>query len=135
MRCGKSSCNLLIILKKSYLLKNFVHYIKKMLNFHSLYSDCVWYKKLRELAFVHYIANFTISRFVITKFGCTWILNEVYSLMRWIIVQILLKFFSCKMKQGKNQNIHFTWILALIFHLTCSCKLNPCETRTSCTYL
>ena len=22
------------------------------------------------------------------------------------------------MKQGKNQNIHFTWILALIFHLT-----------------
>ena len=70
MRCGKSSCNLLIILKKSYLLKNFVHYIKKMLNFHSLYSDCVWYKKLRELAFVHYIANFTISRFVITKFGC-----------------------------------------------------------------
>ena len=43
-----------------------------MLNFHSLYSDCVWYKKLRELAFVHYIANFTISRFVITKFGCTY---------------------------------------------------------------
>ena len=70
MRCGKSSCNLLIILKKSYLLKKFVHYIKKMLNFHSLYSDCVWYKKLRELAFVHYITNFTISRFVITKFGC-----------------------------------------------------------------
>ena len=27
-----------------------------MLNFHSLYSDCVWYKKLRELASVHYIA-------------------------------------------------------------------------------
>ena len=76
MRCGKSSCNLLIISKKSYLLKNFVHYIKKMLNFHSLYSDCVWYKKLRELAFVHYIANFTISRFVITKFGCTCRCND-----------------------------------------------------------
>ena len=71
MRCGKSSCNLLIILKKSYLLKNFVHYIKKMLKFHSLYSDCVWYKKLRELACVHYIANFTILQFVITKFVCT----------------------------------------------------------------
>ena len=71
MRCGKSSCNLLIILKKSYLLKKFVHYIKKMLNFHSLYSDCVWYKKLRELACVHYIANFTILQFVITKFVCT----------------------------------------------------------------
>ena len=43
-----------------------------MLNFHSLvYNDCVWYKKLRELACVHYIANFTISQFVITKFVCT----------------------------------------------------------------
>ena len=58
------------IQKKYDFLKNFVHYIKKMLKFHSLYSDCVWYKKLRELASVHYIAKFTISRFVITKFGC-----------------------------------------------------------------
>ena len=118
MRCGKSSCNLLIILKKSYLLKNFVHYIKKMLNFHSLYSDCVWYKKLRELAFVHYIANFTISRFVITKFGCICNVIPDQNLLTYTTYSITSS--TCSWSWSTSGRALRWWITSSIVTITCT---------------
>ena len=38
--------------------------------FCSLYQVNVFSKKWRELAFVHYIKKFTITRYTITRFGC-----------------------------------------------------------------
>ena len=38
---------------------------------HSLYQGCVFSKIWRELGFVHYIEYFTISRFTISRLGCT----------------------------------------------------------------
>ena len=39
--------------------------------FCSLYQVNVFSKIWRELAFVHYIKKFTITRYTITRFGCT----------------------------------------------------------------
>ena len=45
---------------------------------HSLYQGCVFSKIWRELGFVHYIKYFTISRFTISRLGCTIKFNLFY---------------------------------------------------------
>ena len=48
---------------------------------HSLYQGCVFSKISRELGFVHYIEYFTISRFTISRLGCTIITTTNYYLL------------------------------------------------------
>ena len=45
---------------------------------HSLYQGCVFSKIWRELGFVHYIKYFTISRFTISRLGCTFFFCSLY---------------------------------------------------------
>ena len=60
--------------------------------FCSLYQVNVFSKIWRELAFVHYIAKFTITRYTITRFGCIY---KNYTFESVILESLQIKVSKC----------------------------------------